>query len=91
MAKTATEPPNVPSARPCDIIVEKWVTSKVFVGVRSQGAADIRVSNLKDREVVSKDPGSRVPSKWCRREARTLVTASTNTPVFVAALTRVLL
>ena len=60
----------------------------MFVIVRSQGVAEVRVTNLKDRKVVSKDPGSRVPSNWCRREARTLVSTSMNTPCTRSALNK---
>ena len=58
MARTATEPPNVRSARPSVIIVAKWVTSKVFVVVRSQEVAEVRVTNLEDRwETINTGPG----------------------------------
>ena len=46
VARTATEPPNVRSSRPSVIIVAKWATSKVFVIVRSQEVAEVRVTNL---------------------------------------------
>ena len=36
--------------------MEKWVTSTVFVVVRTQGVAEVRVTNLEDRYVVRKDP-----------------------------------
>ena len=49
VARIATEPPNVRSARPSVIIVAKWATSKVLVVVRSQEVAEVRVTNLEDR------------------------------------------
>ena len=58
MARTATEPPNVHSAQPSVIIPAKWVTSKMFVIVRNQEVAEVRVTNSKTEEWSAKTEGS---------------------------------